>query len=65
MGFLLLAIVALLMSQLSGGYTWGQLGSFVLGLGGAAYCSMRGIYTAMEQGPLPRRPPAREPDPPR
>jgi peptidoglycan/LPS O-acetylase OafA/YrhL len=60
--FLILAVVALIMSQVSGGYTWGQLGSLVLGLGGAAYCSMRGIYTALETGLLPRRPPFREPD---
>jgi len=63
LGFLILAMVALIMSTVTEGYTYGQLGSLILGLGGAAYCSMRGIYAAMENGLLPRRPSAREPDP--
>lgn len=55
MGFLVLAVVAAIMSMVTGGYTVGQVGSLILGLGGAAYCSVRGIYAALEAGLLPKR----------
>ena len=41
--FLGLAFVAIYTAQAMDGYTAGSLGSLTLGLGGAAYCSVRGV----------------------
>lgn len=49
-GFLVLAFVAMIMSQVTGGYTVGQLGSLLFGLGGAGYCSVQGVRQARELG---------------
>jgi hypothetical protein len=48
--FLVLAFVAIFTAQAMDRNTVGTLGSLVLGLGGAAYCSVRGIRAARARG---------------
>jgi peptidoglycan/LPS O-acetylase OafA/YrhL len=43
LGFLLLSAVAVLTAGLQGQHTAGTLGCLLLGLGGAAVCSARGL----------------------
>ena len=50
LGFLALCMVAMITSQVMGGYTVGSLGSLVFGLVGAAYCSVRGLQTFIRDG---------------
>jgi hypothetical protein len=52
LGFLALALVAILTSNSMGGHTIGTLGSLLFGLVGAGYCSLRGINEALEHGIL-------------
>jgi hypothetical protein len=59
LGFLTLGMVALITSTALGGHTVGTLGSLVISVLGAGYCSMRGIYSGLEAGILQRRPPGR------
>jgi peptidoglycan/LPS O-acetylase OafA/YrhL len=48
LGFLGLALLAILTSIGLGGHTFGTLGSLIIGLVGAAYCSIRGLRVALE-----------------
>lgn len=48
--FLALAFVAIFTAQAMHGNTIGTVGSLVLGLGGAAYCSIRGVRDARARG---------------
>ena len=50
LGLLILATVAVITAQALGHHTVGTLGCLVLGLGGAAYCSVRGISDARARG---------------
>lgn len=43
LGFLLLGVVAVFTAQALGRHTAGTLGSLVLALAGAAYCSLMGV----------------------
>jgi hypothetical protein len=42
LGFLILAIVALITAQMQGYNSIGTVGCFLIGFAGAAYCSIRG-----------------------
>jgi hypothetical protein len=48
--FLILAFVAIFTAQAMDRNTVGTFGSLVLGLGGAAYCSIRGVREARARG---------------
>jgi peptidoglycan/LPS O-acetylase OafA/YrhL len=48
LGFLGLALLAIITSVSLGGHTFGTLGSLVFGLVGAAYCSIKGLRVALE-----------------
>jgi hypothetical protein len=48
-------MVSIITSNVMGHYTVGSFGSLLVGLIGAAICSVRGIRTAMERGLLQRR----------
>jgi hypothetical protein len=48
--FLVLAFVAIYTAKAMNGHTVGTMGSLVLGLGGAAYCSVRGVRDARARG---------------
>lgn len=48
LGFLALAFVAIVTSAALGAHTPGTLGSLLLGLTGAAYCSIRGARAAID-----------------
>jgi hypothetical protein len=50
MGFLTLAVVALITATTQGHHTIGTLGSTILGLLGAAYCSIKGVQDARARG---------------
>ena len=43
LGFLGLALLAIVTSASLGGHTFGTFGSLVFGLAGAAYCSVKGV----------------------
>jgi beta-fructofuranosidase len=43
LGFLTLAVVSLVTAQLQGQHTTGTMGSLIIGILGAAYCSVRGV----------------------
>ena len=48
LGFLLLALTALVTSAALGSHTAGTLGSLLVGLAGAAYCSFQGLRRAFD-----------------
>ena len=48
MGFLGLALLAIVVSASLGHHTVGTLGSLLFGLIGAAYCSVKGLRVALE-----------------
>ena len=48
LGFLGLAFVALVTSATLGHHTFGTLGSLLIGLIGAGYCSVKGIRQALD-----------------
>ena len=50
LAFLALALVAIWEAQALHGHTLGTLGSLVLGVCGAAYCSVRGVREARARG---------------
>ncbi len=62
LGFLGLALLAMVTAISLGGYTFGTLGSLFFGFIGAAYCSVKGVRSALERGEfaalLGRRPPS-------
>ena len=49
LGFLLLGFVAVFTAQAIGHHTVGTLGSSVIALGGAAYCSVMGVRGSRER----------------
>lgn len=50
LGFLALAMIAMITAQTLGAYTVGTFGSLVFGLVGAAYCTFHGLREAREVG---------------
>ena len=52
LGFLGLALIAIITANSLGGNTIGTFGSLLFGLIGAAYCSLRGLNEALERGIL-------------
>lgn len=50
LGFLILAMIAMITSQAMGGYTYGSFGSLLFGLLGAGYCSAKGLAGVRERG---------------
>jgi hypothetical protein len=48
LGFLGLAFVAIVTSASLGHHTVGTLGSLIFGLGGAGYCSVKGLRAALD-----------------
>jgi ABC-type glycerol-3-phosphate transport system permease component len=50
LGFLGLALLAIITSASLGRHTFGTLGSLIFGLVGAAYCSVRGVRDALDRG---------------
>ena len=49
LGFLALAFTAIVTSAALGFHTAGTLGSLLLGLTGAAYCSIQGLRRALDE----------------
>ena len=47
LGFLGLALLAIVTSASLGHHTFGTLGSLIFGLAGAAYCSVKGVREAL------------------
>jgi peptidoglycan/LPS O-acetylase OafA/YrhL len=47
LGFLGLALLAMVTALTLGGYTFGTLGSLLFGLIGAGYCSIKGLRVAL------------------
>jgi peptidoglycan/LPS O-acetylase OafA/YrhL len=47
LGFLGLALLAIVTSASLGGHTFGTFGSLIFGLAGAAYCSVKGVREAL------------------
>ena len=52
LGFLGLALLAIITSASLGGHTFGTLGSLLFGLVGAAYCSIKGLGVALDHDVL-------------
>jgi peptidoglycan/LPS O-acetylase OafA/YrhL len=50
LGFLGLALLAVITSASLGHHTFGTLGSLIFGLGGAAYCSVKGVRDGLDRG---------------
>ena len=48
LGFLGLALVAIITSASLGGHTFGTLGSLIFGLVGAGYCSVKGFRASLQ-----------------
>ncbi len=48
LGFLGLVLLAIITSASLGGHTFGTLGSLILGLVGATYCSVKGLRVALD-----------------
>ena len=61
LGFLALALVSMLTAQALGGYTVGALGSLLVGVVGAGYCSYRGLKRLTDEGVFNGRPDRRNP----
>jgi peptidoglycan/LPS O-acetylase OafA/YrhL len=49
LGFLGLALLAMVTAISLGGYTFGTLGSLLFGFIGAAYCSVKGVRSASSE----------------